>query len=73
MLEKRDVKKVIKCIIICNAVFFFRCKNFKIIIDRPDSDSHRGLCEEIVMTIVLLTMPKKNSKLGYNVSIVIYI
>lgn len=73
MSEKRDVKKVIKCIIICNAVFFFRCKKFKNIIDRPDSDSHRGLCEEIVMTIVLLTMPKKKSKLCYNVSIVIYI
>lgn len=74
MLEKRDVKKVIKCIIIQYAMlyFFFVKKTLKIK-DRLESDSHRGLCEEIVMTIVLLTMPKKNSKLGYNVSIVIYL
>lgn len=38
--------------------FFFVKKTLKIK-DRLESDSQRGLCEEIVMTIVLLTMPKK--------------
>lgn len=73
MLEKCDVKKGIKCIIICNVVFFFCCKKFKNIIDRFDLDLYRGFCEEIVMIIVLFIMLKKKFKLCYNVLIVIYI